>query len=139
MRVLATRESYEKSWKKWLGFCTQFKVDSSHPSPEIILNFLSYLDTAGRGSSVGAVLAAMRAKWKDSGLPDYTAHHQISRMIQGLNRLAAVEKIEKEERLPLPLLSIYLYLNLFPIIPSKKPSIALFHTTTIPPSTRLVT
>ncbi len=114
-RVLATRKSYEKSWKKWLDFCTRFKVDASHPSPEIILNFLSFLDTAGRGSSVAVVLAAMRAKWKDAGLPDYTAHHQISRMVQGLNRLAAAEKIEKEERLPLPASAIWIWCMTQPI------------------------
>jgi hypothetical protein len=101
-RVASTRAAYDRVWNNWSEFCERYGHDPWRPPAEAVLNFLAWLDVIGNGASASRAIAAMRAKWKDSGCEDFSKNHQVGRMLEALSRLAAIEKIERAERLPLP-------------------------------------
>lgn len=101
-RTSQTNLTYQKIFDEFRYFCSLFLIDIWQPTEEGILNFLAWYDATGRGNSVSRVVAALRANFKDNGVPDFTNTFLIRQTTKGIARQAAEEKVPDEERLPLP-------------------------------------
>lgn len=101
-RTSQTNLTYQKIFDEFRYFCGLFLIEVWQPTEESILNFLAWYDATGRGSSVSRVVAALRANFKDNGVPDFTNTFLIRQTTKGMARQAAEEKVPDEERLPLP-------------------------------------
>jgi hypothetical protein len=101
-RVKSTTLSYQRHWKEWQGFCQQFGYDEWLVLGSEVEDFLAWLELSGAAGRVLAAVGAIRARFKDRGLPDPTDTHRVKQLVKGIQRRMTEDKDDKEERLPLP-------------------------------------
>ena len=101
-RAPGTWKRYGSLWKAFSSFCDRQGFVAEGASEDTVIEFLVDLCNSGKGSSVRASLAAIKAAHVDAGLWDPTAPRQVELAAEGASRVASESKNWPRERLAFP-------------------------------------
>ncbi len=98
----STRRSYATMWSDFAAFCGTAGVPALPATREVLGRWLASRAASGRGAGSSRALAAVRARHLELGFEDPVRDAWLQRVVAGAERMAAVDRPEREVRAPLP-------------------------------------
>lgn len=113
-RAPSTNRLYASSFERFRLFCLPLSLPHLPAAHLTIIEYLTALTNAGKGTSAKGAVAAIKAAHLDAELPDPTEHRHVVMAAEGATRIAAESKQWPRERDPFPLSALHRFVELSP-------------------------